>query len=149
MSDNKGDWKNKAQEDAKDAVEEQLDKIVNRVIDYKGKVNLNKGTLSRNFDTWLHEKVVNTLYLDLDEACEILTELEDYEETDRGVFYKDGDMKESFKGCAVNTYRNAVSNFIGEIIKRIEEDDALSETGMYEEPEEAAVAEKVKELIRQ
>ena len=43
----------------------------------------------------------------MQEACEVLTQLDEYEETDSGL-WEGLDMKEALSACAAYTYANAV-----------------------------------------
>jgi hypothetical protein len=52
------------------------------------------------------------------EAVELLEQLSDYEETDRGLF-EDKDWRDMLSGIAAFTYKNAVMSFIDDLLTEI------------------------------
>jgi len=116
MSNNKRDWNAEALEDAWDMVDNFFDEILEQAVtepvsndlfnDYSGG------------DEYHYEN--HQPQLDLLEAAEVLDQLDDYEETDWGL-WDIREPKEAVCTQASYTFGNAVMHHWGEIIKEINE----------------------------
>lgn len=118
-------WMDRASQEAKDIMKYYLDDIVDNMVTSTC-LDLRDNQLDSKLNTHLNENY-NYKEFTFQESCEILEELEDFEETDKGVFMAKNDMKQSFKKCAVYTYQNVVKDQIGELVTKINSDFDIQE----------------------
>jgi hypothetical protein len=118
MSNNKKDWNAEALEDAWDMVDNFFDEILEQAI-----VEPVSNDLFNDYesgDSYHCENNQPSLH-NLVEAAEILDQLDDYEESDWGLWESYTDPKEAVCIQASYTVANAVMHYWGEIIKEINE----------------------------
>ena len=108
-----------AESDAKETVGNYIDAIVDQLID-NGEASDDLNNDYDNGDAWHHENHVDKWY-NLREACEIICELDEFEETDSGLWQGQA-MKEALATCAAFTYGNAVYHEWTELIREINEE---------------------------
>ena len=119
-------WYNKAQEDARDWIKEELmDTIIEKIL--AGEIIDDDLLRGDGQDEYHHETHVDKEY-DLAEAGELIDELNEYEETDTGI-WQGCDFRRAASACAAYTYGNAVYAMAKEILDQIGEnsDDILEE----------------------
>ncbi len=119
-------YSDEAASDAKSTVENFADEILEMLTD-SGKASDDLNNDYPNGDAYHHESHVDKWY-DLQEACAILTQLDDFEETDSGLWEGLG-MKEALSACAAYTYGSAVYSAWSELITKIndEADNIISD----------------------
>ena len=112
-----------ASDDACETIRNFADEILEQLLDC-GKASDDLLNDYPNGDRWHHECHVDKWY-NLTEAAELIDQLSDYEETDRGL-WEGQQPKEAIGTCAAFTYGNAVYNEWREHIEQInEEADAI------------------------
>ena len=119
-------WYNKAQEDARDWIKEELmDTIIEKIL--AGEIIDDDLLRGDGQDEYHHETHVDKWY-GLQEAAEVIEELDEYEETDTGL-WEGKDFRDAANACAAYTYGNAVYAMAKEILDQIGEnsDDILEE----------------------
>ncbi len=111
------DWLKEAEEDARDWVKDQLmDAIVEKVLDGE---TIDEDLLREDGqDTYHHETHVDKDY-DLEEAAQVIDQLDEYEERDSGLWIGAEDFRKAAATCAAYTYGNAVYAMAKEILERI------------------------------
>lgn len=116
-----------ARSDAQDTANNFIDEILESFMDNDGVAS--DDLLGADYsDSYHHENHVDKSY-NLSEAAELLEELDDYEETDEGLWQ--GLKPREAIGCqAAYTYGNAVYRLFTDLIKEINEDDNIVE--LYE-----------------
>ena len=72
-----------------------------------------------------HENHVDKSYT-LSEAAELLDDLDDYEETDEGL-WEDLSPRDAISAQAAYTYGNAVNYLFGDLTKKINKDDDIED----------------------
>ncbi|MEN6367749.1 MAG: hypothetical protein ABFC88_13135 [Thermoguttaceae bacterium] len=108
-----------AESDAKGTVDNFIDEIIEQLID-NGEASDDLNNDYANGDSYHHENHVDKWY-SLTDACNVITELDEFEETDNGLW--DGQpMKEALSTCAAFTYGNAVYSEWTDLIKDINDD---------------------------
>lgn len=123
----------KAINDARDTVSNFEDEILEQLLD--GEVSDDLLNDYDGGDAWHHENHIDHAY-NLQEACAIITELSEYEESDSGLW--DGlPMKEAVGACAAYTYGNAVYDQWRELIGEINDEGADIINDYDEQIEEA------------
>jgi len=113
------DYEPKAESDAKETVSNYSDDILEQLLKRGEASDDLCGGDYPNGDAWHQENHTDKSY-DLQEACEVLTQLSEHEETDSGLWEGLG-MKEALSACAAYTYANAVYEEWRELIRRINE----------------------------
>src|SRR5271157_1560949 len=98
-------YRDLAESDAKSAVSNFRDEIVEMLLD-DGKASDDLLNDDPNGDSYHHESHTDTYY-NLQEAAAVLDQLDDFEETDSGL-WQGQDMKTALGTCAAFTYANAV-----------------------------------------
>lgn len=110
------DYRQKAEEDARDTVSEYQDEILEKLIE-DGKASDDLLNDYGNGDAYHHESHVDKFYSLLD-AAELIDQLSEHEETDSGLW--DGQQpKEAIGTCAAFTYGNAVYSEWTDLIDEI------------------------------
>lgn len=95
-------WKDQAEEDAKDAVLHFEDEILEQLVDDdEASTEINDYS-----DSYHHESHIDKDYGFI-EAAQLIGELDDYEESDTGL-WEGQDMQKALSTCAAFTYGNAV-----------------------------------------
>lgn len=117
-------WLNDARTDAADTANEFIDTIVDEYVDH-GEVSDDLLNDYPGGDSYHHETHVDKSY-DLSEAAELLEELDDYEETDEGL-WQGQKPREAISTQAAFTYGNAVMSLFRDLVKEINDDDNLQE----------------------
>lgn len=127
-----------AESDAKETVDNFKDEIVEQLLD-SGKASDDLLNDYDGGDAWHHESHVDKWY-SLHDAAAVLDQLDEFEETDSGLWEGQG-MKEALSTCAAFTYGNAVYNEWRKLIERINEeaDTIISEFDDEEADLEEAV----------
>jgi hypothetical protein len=108
-------WK-EAKDDAKDFVENFKDAIAEQIVE-SGKASDDYNNDYDGGDSYFHESYVDKDY-SLQEAAELLDQLDRYEETDSGL-WEGLEPRRAIAAQAAYTYGNAVSEAIQELIKDI------------------------------
>ncbi len=123
---NTTNYRESAESDAKSAVSNFRDEIVEMLID-DGKASDDLLNDYPNGDGYHHESHTDRFY-NLQEAAAVLDKLYDNEETDRGL-WEGQDMKTALGTCAAFTYANAVYSEWNDLIGKVndEADDILSD----------------------
>lgn len=111
------DWLKEAEEDAQDWIKEQLmDAIAEKVLEGE---RIDADLLREDGqDTYHHETHIDKDY-DIAEAAEIIDQLDEYEETDAGLWQGLDGFRAMAAACAAYTYGNAVYHLASEILERI------------------------------
>ena len=109
-----------ARSDAKETAENFIEEIVQQLWD-TGTVSDDLNNDYPKGDAYHHESHVDKWY-DLQDACAVISELSEYEETDSGL-WESQDMKKALGTCAAYTYGNAVYSLWIELVKAIMDDD--------------------------
>lgn len=110
-------WEDKAQQDARDALDNFADEIAEQA--KAGKVSDDMLNDYSGGDAYHHESHVDESY-DLKEAAEVLDQLDEWEESDSGL-WQGLDMKEALSACAAYTYGNCVYDKWRDYIKTLNE----------------------------
>lgn len=114
-------YRKAAESDAADTVEEFIDEIVERLVD-RGEASNDLLNDYSHGDSYHHERHVDKEY-DLKEAAELLDQLDDYEETDSGLW--EGRLpRDAVSAQAAYTYGNAVYSMFQDLIKKVNEEAA-------------------------
>lgn len=133
-------WRDEARDDAADMVREFMDDIVERLCE-----NNEADTYYSDYsDSYHHETHVDKSY-NASEAVELLEDLDEYEETDRGLWDGLNGWRDQLSCVAAYTYGNAVASFFTDLVGEINQDDDLMElcdqwttaTGREEKDEKA------------
>lgn len=112
-----------AKSDAKEAAEYFMDEIVERL---EGGDTAEDNLLQYNRgDSYHHENHVDKSY-DLKEAAEVLDVLDEYEETDSGL-WEGLNPRDAISAQAAYTYGGAVLSLFDDLIDQINEDDGVQE----------------------
>jgi hypothetical protein len=111
-----------ASDDAGETVRNFTDEILEMLLD-KGEAS--DGLLNDypNGDAWHHESHVDKWY-NLSDAAAVLDQLDEFEETDSGLWEGLG-MKEALSACAAYTYGHAVYNEWREKIQQINQEASI------------------------
>lgn len=117
-------WRAEAYGDALDAAEYFLDKIVEAIIDNQGDAPTD--IMNRQYDESYHHESHIDKSFSLIEAAHVLDDLDEFEETDSGM-WEGLDPREAVKTQAAYTYGNAVSSMFTEVMQAINSaiDDAV------------------------
>ena len=107
-----------AQEDALSFIEEFIDEICQRLLD-DGEASDDWNNDYSSGDSYFHESFVDRDY-SLMEAATLLDQLDQYEETDSGLWEKQT-PREALSAQAAYTYGNAVGHYIQQFIAEINE----------------------------
>ena len=107
-----------AQEDALQFIEEYKDEIIQRLLD-DGEASDDVNNDYSSGDSYFHESFVDRDY-SLLEAATLLDQLDQYEETDSGL-WENQTPREALSAQAAYTYGNAVGHYIQQFIKEINE----------------------------
>jgi hypothetical protein len=149
-------YRSEAISDARDMATEFLDTIVEALMD-DGSASADVYNDYPDGDAYHHETHVDKAY-NLQDAAQLLDDLDDFEETDSGLW--DGlAPRDAIGAQAAYTYGNAVLSFFADIIREINDDDAIEELvsdhGEIEDPTDAqteafraALAARVKSIIK-
>lgn len=149
-------YRQEAISDARDMADYFADTIVEALMD-DGQASDDVYNDYSNGDAYHHETHVDKWY-NLHDAAQCLDELSDFEETDEGLW--DGlAPRDAIGAQAAYTYGNAVLSFFADLIREINDDDAIEELvtdhGEIEDPTDdqteafrAALAARVKSLIK-
>lgn len=108
-----------AASDARDTVSNFEDEILEQLMD-KGEASDDLNNDYPNGDGYHHECHVDKWY-DLTDAAAILDQLDDFEETDSGL-WEGQDVRRAVATCAAFTYGNAVASQWCDLIKGINDD---------------------------
>ncbi len=114
-----------AQSDAADMADHFVDEIVESFIDNDGEASNDLLNDYSGGDRYHHETHIDKTY-SLQEASDLLDELDDYEETDEGL-WEGQKPREAISSQAAYTYGNAVYSLWRDIIGTINDDPDLSE----------------------
>src|SRR5208337_1785460 len=119
-------YRDLAESDAKSAVSNFRDEIVEMLLD-DGKASDDLLNDYPNGDSYHHESHTDKWY-NLQEAAAVLDQLDEYEETDYGL-WQGQDMKTALGTCAAYTYANAVYSEWHDLIEKINDraEDILSD----------------------
>jgi len=119
-------YRDLAESDAKSAVSNFRDEIVEMLLD-DGKASDDLLNDYPNGDSYHHESHTDKWY-NLQEAAAVLDQLDDFEETDSGL-WQGQDMKTALGTCAAFTYANAVYSEWHDLIEKINDraEDILSD----------------------
>ena len=135
-------YRNKANEDARETVQEYRDEILEQL----NNTNEASNDLLNDYgsgDSYHHESHVDKRY-NLTDAAELIDELSDYEETDSGL-WEGQRPKEAIETCAAYTYGNVVYSFWTDLIEEInnaaetlidEYNDLIDDAELAEEEED-------------
>ena len=118
MSDTEN-YRDNAESDARDCVSNFRDEIVEMLLN-DGKASDDLLNDYPNGDSYHHENHTDKWY-NLQEAAAVLDQLDEYEETDSGL-WQGQDMKTALGTCAAFTYANAVYNEWNNLIESINDD---------------------------
>lgn len=141
----KESWWDKALSDAKDAIDYFEDEIATMLVDDE---EASSDIYDYpNGDEYHHERHTDRGYSLLD-AAELITELDEFEETDTGL-WQDCDLETSISTKAAFTYGSAVMGAFDEIIKKINSRwaDELNEIDADEDFDWAGHAQKIMGII--
>lgn len=141
-------YRDNAQSDAREMVENFVDEIVDQLID-KGEASRDLFNDYDNGDSYHHESHVDRDY-DLSEAAELLQELSDHEETDSGL-WQGLEPRRAISCQATYTYGNAVLAFWQDLIQQINSDGIISdllEKYAEDEADELNLSEDNRAMIR-
>lgn len=116
-------YRDDARSDAQDTATEFRDNMLEMYVD-DGKVSDDLLNDYPNGDAYHHESHVDTSY-NLTEAAEVLDELDEYEETDEGL-WEGLKPRDAISAQAAYTYGNAVYALWRELVEEINDDVALS-----------------------
>ena len=116
MSQTCNDYRDDAASDAKNTVNNFEGEILEQLLN-KGKASDNLNNDYDGGDAWHHENHVDKWY-SLSEAAAILNQLDEFEESDSGL-WQGCDMKTALSTCAAFTYGNAVYSEWTDLIKQI------------------------------
>jgi hypothetical protein len=156
MSKTETNYRQEAISDAKDMASEFLDTIVEALMD-DGQASDDAFNDYPNGDAYHHESHVDKAY-NLQEAAQLLDDLDEFEETDDGLW--DGlAPRDAIGAQAAYTYGNAVLSYFADLIREINDDDDIEELvtdhGEIEDPTDvqtdtfrAALAARVKIIIK-
>jgi hypothetical protein len=133
-------WLEDAKSDAKETAHNFLEEIVESYID-NGEASDDLNNDYAGGDSWHHESHVDKSY-SLQEAAELLDELDDYEETDEGL-WEGQKPRDAISTQAAYTYGNAVYGCWRDIIKEINDDPDLEELKEQYDGVEDAVREEL------
>ena len=123
-----------AQGDAADTVENFIDEIV-EAIDRHGKADDDLMNGYCGGDSYHHENHTDKSY-DLAESVQVLSDLSDFEETDRGL-WEGREPKDAIEAQAAYTYGNGVYHYFQQLIEKINDAfDLLDLDDMEQEAEE-------------
>jgi hypothetical protein len=113
---------------------------------------LSDGTVSDDYnndyedgDRYHHESHVDLDYA-LRDAVSVIEELDEFEETDSGL-WEGQDMKQALATCAAYTYGSAVAYYWSKLIAKINDDDQLEQ--LKEEDPDPSAEKKREGRIRQ
>ena len=141
-----------AAEDASETVRNFADEILEKLLD-SGKASDDLFNDYPNGDAWHHECHVDNRCYSLTEAAELLDELYDFEETDRGL-WESLTPREAIGCQAAYTYGNAVLSEWNDLIEKINEeasdifdeyDERITEAEVAEEEREAKIGENAED----
>ena len=121
-----------ARSDAADTADNFIDEIMERIVGYDGKASDDLLNDYCGGDSWHHENHTDKSY-NLSEAAALLEELDDYEETDEGLWHG-CKPREAISAQAAYTYANAVYGLFRELIEKINDEygDLADELGEWE-----------------
>jgi hypothetical protein len=111
-------YRDDAQDDAKEMIEYFMVEIVEKIKD-GDEVSDDLFNDYSNGDSYHHENHTDKAY-DLEDAAKVLSELDEFEETDNGL-WEGLDPEKAICAKAAYTYGNAVLHFWREYIKTINE----------------------------
>lgn len=146
-----GEYRNSAREDAKEMAMHFIEQIVEQLIE-DGEASSDYNNDYQNGDSYHHEKHVDKDY-ELLEAAQLLDELDEYKETDYGL-WEGLTPRRAIAAQAAYTYGNAVGSEWDSIIEDINNGyDLFKSDDNYEEQDEPTkikwtqeyVEEKIKE----
>lgn len=112
-------WREEVDSDSKLFIKEYEDEITEQIIDC-GEASTDLNNDYHNGDAFIHENYTDRTYKLL-EAAELLDQLNDWTETDHGL-WKSLEPREAIGAQAAYTYTNAVISFIMDRIKNINEE---------------------------
>lgn len=119
MAEKKTNYLLEAETDAKEMVVNFIDQIVEKLIE-EGKASNDLNNDYSDGDSYHHESHVDKSY-SLLEAAELLDQLDDFEETDDGL-WEGQKPRDAISAQAAYTYGNAVYSEWQELIEKINED---------------------------
>lgn len=122
MSTETTNYLREASDDAGETVRNFTDEILEMLLD-KGEASDDLLNDYPNGDAWHHESHVDKWY-SLHDAAAVLDQLDEFEETDSGLWEGQG-MKEALSTCAAFTYGNAVYNEWREKIQQINQEASI------------------------
>jgi hypothetical protein len=125
-------WNTEALGDAKDLIENFKDEVTEQLLN-KGEASDDWNNDYPNGDSYFHESYVDKSY-SLTKAAELLDELDEYEETDSGL-WQGLSPKEAISTQAAYTYGNAVHFKAKDLIEEINEAWANREDAEHKEHE--------------
>lgn len=138
-------YRKEAEEDARNMVEEFIDEIVEKLIG-DGEASNDYNNDYSHGDSYHHETHVDRSYTLL-EAAQLLDQLDDYEETDRGL-WEGQEPRRAVETQAAFTYGNAVGSMWAKLIENINDnakeilEDFASEKDHLESQKEELEAEE-------
>jgi len=149
------DYESEARSDAVAFFDEYRDEMIAQLVD-GDKVSKDLLNDYNNGDSFIHETYTDRSY-DLREAVDVLEDLDQYEETDAGL-WEGKDMKEALETCAAYTYSAAVYSFIQEAIETINDncesivdeygdDDIEWEEGKDEEALKSRLSDEIDSIL--
>lgn len=110
-----------AKSDASDFVLENVDGLIEQLIEAD-----EADTSPEELDECWREGICPNGIGFLD-ACHTIDNLEEFEETDKGLWEGCEDFRAAAEACAYYTYQNAVCHYIGELIGEVNDSDEVEE----------------------
>lgn len=136
-----GNYRQEAREGAAEIVDNYLDEIVDEIVN-DGEASKDIRNDYANGDSYFHETFVDKDY-NLVEAAELLSDLSDYKETDRGLW--EGLEPERAIACqAAFTFGNAVESFFRDLV-----DEINTEVADTEETDRATITAHVERIAKE
>ena len=137
-------YRNEASDDAADSCENFISQIVEQIVD-NGKASDDLRNDYSGGGSYFHESYVDRSYL-LKEAAELLDELDDYEETDSGL-WEGQSPRDAISTQAAFTYGNAVASYFRDLIEEI--NDAIEELQNDLEPDDVLTTKQVEKVVKE
>jgi len=136
-------WLDDAKSDANDMARNFLEETLESYMDNSGEASNDLNNDYSGGDSYHHESHVDKSYT-LQEAAELLDELDDYEETDEGL-WEGQKPRDAISTQAAYTYGNAVYSLWQDIIKEINGDSDLADLLEQYEAVEDTVTDELTE----
>ena len=125
-----------AESDAKDFIKHFEDEII-EVIVSGGKISNDHNNDYNGGDSYFHESYIDKWY-NLEDAAELLNDLSEFEEDDCGL-WEGKNPKDAISTMAAFTYGHAVSNYLSDLVEKI--------NNRIETSEDEVGEKKAKEII--